>query len=178
MTTYGICGNEATQLDTATASFTAGQEFNSGEECVAGDVSLSGGVSAGNGDTTIAGIRPDFQVFDWTNRFAVESNDTVSRHIVCTSQYSRTVRAATATVRRASAAKVVRKCGSGDEVLGGGFKVDNDELQLPYEVHAITSKPWDDPNDANKVPEDGWLAKVYNDTGAKLELKTFAVCGA
>jgi hypothetical protein len=176
VTTYAICGNEATSTTTATGSFAAGAEYSSGEECDPGEVSLSGGVSANNGDTTIAAIRPDYLVFDWTSRFAVESDDTVSRHVVCTSEYSRTVKRKTASVKKDTAAKVVRRCRSGDEVLGGGFEVDNDEAQLPFEVHAITSKPWDDAKDANRVPEDGWLARVYNDTGAKLTLKAFAVC--
>jgi hypothetical protein len=176
VTTYAACGNDATDTTTATSSFAAGAEFSSGEECDPGEVSLSGGVAANNGDTTIAAIRPDYVVFDWTNRFAVESDDTVSRHVVCASEYSRTVKGKTASVRKDTAAKVVRKCNGGDEVLGGGFEVDNDEIQLPFEVHAITSKPWDDPQDANKVPEDGWLARIYNDTGAKLALKAFAVC--
>jgi hypothetical protein len=176
VTTYATCGNNATDTSTFTSLFTAGAEFSSGEECDPGDVSLSGGVSAGNGDTTIATIRPDFQVFDWNNRFAVESDDTVSRYVVCTSEYPREVKAKAASVRKDTAAKVVRKCKAGDEVLGGGFEADNDGGPFPFEVHAITSKPWDDPKDANKVPEDGWLAKLYNDTGAKMKLKAFAVC--
>jgi hypothetical protein len=176
-TTYAICGRDITDTNTSTSSFPAGSEFSSGEECDPGDVSLSGGVSANNGDTTIATIRPDFQgVFDWNNRFAVEADDTVARHVVCSSEYARTVRRETESVRKDAAPKVVRRCGRGDAVLGGGFEVDNDELLFPFEVHAIASRPWDDPRDANKVPEDGWLAKVFNDTGARLTVKAFAVC--
>ena len=176
--TYAICSSDDTEIKTATSSFSAGSEFSSGEVCDSGEVSLSGGISAGNGDTTIAAIRPDYLVFDWTNRFAVESDDSVSRHVVCTSEYSRSVKRNAVSVKRDTAAKVVRGCGRGNEVLGGGFEVDNDELQLPFEVHAMTSKPWDDPKDAKKVPEDGWLARVYNDTGSKLTLRAFAVCAA
>ena len=179
VTTYAICGNDAATTKVATSSYAAGMEYSSGEECDAGDVSLSGGVSAGNGDTTIATIRPDFQgVFDWNNRFAPESEDIVSRYVVCTSAYARTAKAEAKTVRRDTAAKVVRRCGKGHEILGGGFEADSGTALFPFAVHAISSRPWDDPKDRGKVPEDGWLAKLYNDTEAKLSLRTFAICAA
>jgi len=177
--TYAICGGRATDINTSTSSFVAGSEFSSGEECDPGDASLSGGISANNGDTTIATMRPDFLgVFDWNNRFALESDDTVSRHVVCAATYPRTVRRMAAPVRRDAAAKLVRECRSGEKVLGGGFETHDGDATFPFEVHAIASRPWDDPADANKVPEDGWLAKAHNDTGAKLTLRTFAVCAA
>jgi hypothetical protein len=177
VTTYAVCGNDSARTDVAVASYPAGSDFSSGEECDPGEVSLSGGVAAGNGDTTIATIRPDFQgVFDWNNRFAVESADTVSRYVVCSSDYARSVKAKPTTVRRDTAAKVVRGCGGGRQVLGGGFEASDESASFLYEVHAISSRPWDDPRDRGKVPEDGWLAKLYNDTGARLTLTAFAVC--
>ena len=46
-------------------------------------------------------------------------------------------------------------------VTGGGFAADNG----PDDAHVFESKPVDGLADKDKIPDDGWSVKFYNDQG-------------
>lgn len=82
------------------------------------------------------------------------------------------------TVRRApvpvsAGESVIRRvdCNEREHVVSGGVRVGGpaDRSRL------VSTIPYDDA-DANTVPDDGWLSRVYNVAGAKKQVTAFAIC--
>ena len=45
-----------------------------------------------------------------------------------------------------------------------------------FATRALSSKPWDSKDDANKVPDDGWLVKAQNLHTQRIDLVANATC--
>ncbi len=63
-------------------------------------------------------------------------------------------------------------CRNKQSVTGGGFVANFGSAQ----AHIIQSRPFDSLNDKNKVPDDGWSVKFYNDSGNTQEFALTAAC--
>ena len=72
-----------------------------------------------------------------------------------------------------SAATVKVSCPTDQHVVGGGEKLTGTQST----GRLIGSFPYDDA-DKDKIPDDGWQAKVYNLGGGPKMLTGFAICVA
>jgi hypothetical protein len=70
-----------------------------------------------------------------------------------------------------SAITVEAKCPAGKVVVGGGGRIDGSS----FKGHILATVPYDG-RDKNRVPEDGWRAKLYNDSGSTLYANVYAAC--
>ena len=73
-----------------------------------------------------------------------------------------------------NAEKVTRKatCRDSEAVIGGGAYVTGDT----DDAHVVATAPLDTKADKDKVPDNGWKAKFYNDSGINQEFRAHAIC--
>jgi len=174
---YAICGGDAVETVSSTDNYPAGSEFLRAELCPGDGVSLSGGAETSGGQAAPVATFPGDDAPEWRIAYATNADTSVTTGVQCSTSYPRTVRERSADVKSGDSGKIIRRCAKGHEVLGGGFVAEQPNTQLSFETVGTTSRPWDDPRDAKKVPEDGWLVKVHN-FGGRVELSAYAVCGA
>jgi hypothetical protein len=78
-------------------------------------------------------------------------------------------------VRPQETGKAVAECRQTEAVVSGGWAGKRDKV-VGFTTRALTTKPWDSKDDANKVPDDGWLAKAQNLHTQRIDLIANAVC--
>ena len=71
--------------------------------------------------------------------------------------------------------KAIARCTSKEAVVSGGWSGKRENV-VGYTMRALTTKPWDSKEDANKVPDDGWLAKAQNLHTQGIDIVANAVC--
>ena len=179
LTTYAVCGTKPVTESAGTGSFAPGAEFNSGLTCGGSERASSGGIEdvGGGGDVRIVGLFPAADPFDWIDSFknAGSENTTVRHSVRCVSGYNFRYRSESARVRKGEAGKVVAKCKESEAVAGGGL-LSTSGTSFDFDTWALGSKPWDSKQDAKKVPDDGWLARVHNGADHRIDLTAHAVC--
>ncbi len=176
VTGWAICSGAQPSLTSATEGLDPGASLNSGFSCPAGQSMLSGGAEAQAGDIVINGMFPRLEISSWT--YSIEnlgaSGATGRASLLC-AEVDQRFRAKTEPVEPQRASTVIATCPVNQVVAGGGFKMARNGV-WQHNVWALTTRPWDSPDDADKVPEDGWLIKSYNDTDNRVALTAYASC--
>ena len=71
--------------------------------------------------------------------------------------------------------KAIAKCKAKEAVVSGGWAGKRENV-IGYTMRALTTRPWDSKQDANKVPDDGWLAKAQNLHTQGIDIVANAIC--
>ena len=178
--TYAICGTQALGWSSATLPLDAIAQANETrafpEPCNPGETGY-GGIAGAGGDVRIISSYPvDEGWFSFVhNRSTSATNATSWR--ACTAAYEtkRRLSSSTTKVKGEQGGKAIAKCKGREAVLAGGLVTlaGNDPARHTW---ASATRPWDS-KDRKKVPDDGWLAKIYNyNSDGKVKLAAFALC--
>lgn len=182
VTSFGICSADgAVTTSSSSTSLEPGSSLSTVVYCTGGKLPTGGGVSSDGGDVSILSTQayPGSKGGDpyWANAVQNDgaSDASVTNFANCASGLELERRTASAGVRRGETGKVIAKCRAGEAVTGGGLAASLGGLLVSTDAWAVASRPWDSRDDANTVPEDGWLARVHN-AGKRIELFAYAVC--
>lgn len=151
--------------------------------CSAGQRVISGGAdaNAGGGDRSLAALFP----FDDRDRNRVPAdgwkahitNESASASLgrvfaICDNSGRRPEYVTASARLSGGAAKTVHApCPRGHEVASGGVKTTVE----PVDVVLNSTSPFDGP-DADADPDDGWRARVYNESAREQVMKVYAIC--
>jgi hypothetical protein len=177
VTSWAICG-PATTTEITSTDMLGTSQYNAGFSCNPGE-SLSGGVTSADGDVLVSGLFPDdgqSDIFDWVDSYQNVSSTTttVQSSVVCSADYAVERMTADVKAKPGSAAKAIAECGHGEAIAGGGLWMSVNGIGQD-DVSAQATRPWDS-KDKDKTPDDGWFAKSFNGTGAKVTLTSYASC--
>jgi hypothetical protein len=178
-TTYAICGGEEVDHPTSPGSRNAPFEIIEGLQCDSEDEDgLSSGLFLNGGDARISGLFREGSVFDGSMAYKVFTGaSNTDATVNCSDDYRVRYRKTELEVAGNSAAKATVECKAAEAVAGGGFRTQVKQNGLQgFDAWAVQSRPVDTKSDKNKVPDDGWRAKVYNSTAPKHVLKVQATC--
>ena len=183
LSVYGICSKSpAVTTDTRYDDFTAAPSTLAfSPACAAGHV-LGAGVEGPYLDSHVTNTTPidgsdtDHVPDDgWRGSDALIGNVSTPImliHYACGTGPQPAYRAAKVSVPAGYQTTLKAKCASGEHVSGGGVSVAG-----PTDgAHAAVSRPVDSTGDADKVPDDGWLATVSNDGAVSRTAKVTAIC--
>ena len=169
---FAICAATAGNYVQDSTAFGAGA---SGDDASCGTAQVSGGgVSSEEANFLYYQLLPDMPT-SWRADALHTSNDseTMTVYAVCSSvldlRYRRSDRVR---VPSGSEGTARVRCGRRQAVTGGGFETRSDFGPWP-----LASRPFDG-SDGNAVPDDGWTARIYNDSQADVRLFAHAICKA
>jgi hypothetical protein len=180
VTTYAICGSAELGYSNAGGNVEPAGELGdvtgTTQGCSESETALGGGEGFG-GDVRVVQTRP-IGVADWIltvqNHAAVQGSYAV--WYACSDAYDVTRRAESTTVKRGDAGKATATCKRREAVINGGLAMTAGGEPKP-DTWATATRPFDSA-DKKKTPDDGWTAKAYNESNAKIALTAYAVCAA
>jgi hypothetical protein len=182
MTGYAICAGIDTSVGTADEDVAAGSSATQNAFCPSSEELVTGGgIEASSGGIRIETTYPPELITDrWFGLARNTDGGTISvnYHAVCTDANVVKYRNSDLiNVKPGKDAKASASCKPKEAVLGGGFAGFSEGLPATG-GWTSSSRPRDSKQDANKVPDDGWLAKYHNDAVVTHRLLVVAACKA
>ncbi len=183
LSVYGICSkSSAVTTDTRYANFPAAPSAAAfAPACAAGHV-LGAGVEGPYLDSHVTSTTPidgsdaDHVPDDgWRGSDALLASPGTAImliHYSCAVGPQPAYRAAKASVLPGEQSTIKAQCPNAQHVAGGGVSL-NGSVDG---AHIAVSRPVDSAADADKVPDDGWLATVSNDGGTARTARVTAIC--
>jgi len=186
LTTWGVCTSKASKVS----------DLHDPQSVGAGPVSGYGEVECENGSMVGGGVRTSGAAEDWwlnslfplslanpnpdvkdgwrsfVHHLAGSTASSVITDAICMEGETPTYKSKNVTTDVNAAVTLKAECPKSKSVTGGGAFMSGNSSQ----AHIVTTAPIDNKSDKDKIPDDGWKVKYFNDAGANQSFTSTAIC--
>lgn len=180
LTAYAVCAGFVPDYEVSQSPLSENSTLFALAPCDPADDPIAGGGNATGGGINMIASSPVLSPSTPEGWQPVARNSTIDdtlwdSHAVCSDLDVRHRESERVRLGLEGSGKAIARCKQQEAVVSGGWIGKRQEVQ-GFPTRALVSKPWDSKDDANKVPDDGWLAKVLNLHSQGIDLVANATC--